>query len=122
MAGKNIVIIEDDQGYLEVLTQVLSQEGYNVITGETGFDLVDSMVDDRPDLIITDLMLPDLSGDKIVGTFQKRDVLAGVPVIVISSRDEEDIREAAKTLNAVDYMRKPVDNQKLIELVKKHIG
>jgi len=122
MAGKNIVLIEDDPGYLEVLTEILTGEGYNVTSGQTGFDLVDNMVDEKPDLVITDLMLPDLSGDKIVSTFQKRDVLEGVPVIVLSSRDEEDIRDAAKRLNAVEYMKKPVDNQKLIEAVKRHIG
>ena len=114
MAGKNIVLIEDDPGYLEVLTEILTGEGYNVTSGQTGFDLVDNMVDEKPDLVITDLMLPDLS--------QKRDVLEGVPVIVLSSRDEEDIRDAAKRLNAVEYMKKPVDNQKLIEAVKRHIG
>ncbi|MFH1414948.1 MAG: response regulator [Elusimicrobiota bacterium] len=120
MAIKTIAIIEDDRDYLQVLTDILEKEGFSVFGASNGFEIINDMVENKPDLIITDLKLPELDGDKVMAAFQDRDVIKGVPILVISSKDEEDIKTAAKKIDAVAYLKKPVDNNKLIELVHKY--
>ncbi len=120
MGMKNIVIIEDDRDYLEVLTELLKTEGYEVYGAETGFDVIERMVDKKPDLVITDLKLPHISGEQVMQVFKDKDVIEGVPVLVISSMDEDDIKEASEKIGAKAYIQKPVDKNELVELVKKY--
>ncbi|MFH1414623.1 MAG: response regulator [Elusimicrobiota bacterium] len=121
MDKKRILIIEDDSDYLDVLTDILKKEDYEVAGVGMGFDVIEDIIDRKPDMIITDLMLPYISGEQIAGILIKNDVIGGIPIIVISSKDENEIREAAGRIDAVGYLRKPVDTDKLLELIKDHI-
>ena len=109
--GKKIVILEDDLDYREVLVKLLEGAGYEVFGGTTGFDIVTKVVEEKPDLILIDLMLPGIPGNKVVDAFQKQDVLSGVPVVILSSKDESEIAEAAKEVNAACWLKKPVDKE-----------
>ncbi|OGS20105.1 MAG: hypothetical protein A2252_11170 [Elusimicrobia bacterium RIFOXYA2_FULL_39_19] len=121
MTKKKIAILEDDRNLLELLTKVLINEGYEVIGASTGSDLANKILDNKPNLIITDIHLPQLSGHKVVELFQKKDIDYYVPVIVMSSKEEEEIKKAAEHVGAVTYFKKPVDLPKMLELVKQHI-
>jgi len=121
MKKKKIAIIEDDRNVLNLLKVILKDEGYEVYGAPTGIEIVNQLVNEKPDLIILDLMLPLLPGEKVIDTFQQKDVITGVPVIVISGKEEKEIKESAKEIGAVAYIKKPVDREKLIELVKKYI-
>jgi len=77
MGMKNIVILEDDKDYLEVLSEFLSSEGYEVFGAETGFDIIEHLVDKKPDLIISDLKLPHMSGEQVMSAFKDKDVIEG---------------------------------------------
>ena len=121
MKKKKVAIIEDDRNNLNLLKVILKDEGYEVYGAPTGIEIVNQLVNKKPDLIILDLMLPLLPGEKVIDAFQQKDVITGVPVIVISGKEEKEIKESAKEIGAVAYIKKPVDRQKLIELVKKYI-
>jgi len=121
MRKKKVAIIEDDRNVLNLLKVILKDEGYEVYGAPTGIEIVNQLVNEKPDLIILDLMLPLLPGEKVIDTFQQKDVITGVPVIVISGKEEKEIKESAKEIGAVAYIKKPVDREKLIELVKKYI-
>ena len=115
-----IVVLEDDKDYREVLTQILEDAGHEVFGAETGFDIVDELVHGSPDLILLDLVLPTLSGDSVIDLFKKKDVIREVPVIILSSKDEEEIKAAADKISAAGWLRKPVDKDELLEAVEKY--
>ncbi|MBN2406364.1 MAG: response regulator [Elusimicrobia bacterium] len=118
---KRIAILEDDDNYREILTERLSGEGYEVIGAASGFDIVREVMTKNPDLIIVDLVLPDVAGNKVIEMFNKKDVIKNVPVIVISSKDKQEIKSAAKEIKAVSWLQKPVDMDNLVTLIKNNI-
>lgn len=106
MDTTKILIIEDDLVFLSVLKQFLTQQGYEVITADTGEAGLALFETAQPDIVLCDLMLPQISGLGVLNTLLK--TLSQVPVIVISgSTDLSDIREAVK-LGASDYFVKPI--------------
>ncbi len=68
-----------------------------------------------------DLMLPLLSGEQVMEAFRQKEMVAGVPIIIISGKTEVEIKKAAKSLGAVSWLRKPFDNKEVVELVKKYL-
>lgn len=121
MKGKKIAVIEDDRNLLELLKKVLAAAGYEVFGAPTGSELAKKVIDNKPDLIITDLGLPQLDGDKVIEVFHKNDVEYMVPVIVMSAWEEFKIKQAAEDIGAVAYMKKPVNQDELLKLIKKYI-
>ncbi len=117
---KKIAIIEDDINLLQLLKTVLKEEGYEVYGATTGIDLVNQLVNNKPDLILLDLMLPLVPGEKVINAFLQKDLLTDVPVIIISGKEEKETKKAAKEIGAVAYLKKPINNKELIELVKKY--
>jgi len=115
-----IVVLEDDKDYREVLTQILEDAGHEVFGAETGFDIVDELVHGSPDLILLDLMLPTLTGDNVIEMFKQKQVIKEVPVVIISSKDDEEIKAAAQKISAAGWLRKPVDRDELLEAVEKY--
>ncbi|MFH1415181.1 MAG: response regulator [Elusimicrobiota bacterium] len=119
-----IAVLEDDRDYREVLTKMLEEAGYEVFSAATGFDMVNEMVNEPPDLILLDLQLPLINGEKVMGMFQQKEVLpAGkIPVIILSSKDEGEIKAAAQKLNAVQWFRKPVEKKDLLSAISRYSG
>lgn len=118
---KTIAIIEDDRDHLELFQKPLEKEGYEVYGAATGFGIIEKMGDKKPDLIILDLKLPALDGEDVVNVFQEKDFTAGIPIIIISSKDAGEIKKAAEKMGASAWVEKPVTNENLIKLVKKYI-
>lgn len=118
---KRIAVLEDDQDYREVLTKSLENAGYEVIGASTGFEMVQDIIEKEPDLILLDLMLPMVDGNKVVDLFKEKEMIKDVPVIVISSKDESEIKKAAEGMNAVGWFQKPVDDTELINAINQHI-
>jgi DNA-binding response OmpR family regulator len=119
---KKIAILEDDKDYREVLIETLKNEGFDVYGAPTGHEIVEKMVKEKPDLILLDLVLPKILGVDVISVFQKKDVIAGVPIIVMSSKDEAEIKEAAEKVNAAGWLKKPVEKNDLLEMIKTHVG
>jgi len=120
MTARKIAIIEDDRNLLELLTKIFTKEGYEVFGAPTGSELAKKVIDNKPELIITDLGLPQLVGEKVIEVFHKNDVEYMVPVIVMSAWSEDEIKQAAEAIGAVAWIKKPVNPEELLKLVEKY--
>jgi len=121
--GKKIALLEDDRDYREVLTKYLEKEGYEVYAAPAGYTIVKDILENQPDLILADLMLPVDRGDEVIEHLKKENVLKkDIPVIIISSKDEPEIKEAAKKAGAVCYFKKPVDKKILLETIRINLA
>ncbi|MCR5142253.1 MAG: response regulator transcription factor [Ruminococcus sp.] len=104
----NILIVDDDKNINDMLSEALENEGYNVTKAYSGTEALRILTDQRPDLLLLDLMLPGLSGEEIL---QRTD---GIPIIVVSAK--VDVSDKVKLLlsGASDYITKPFDMQELL--------
>lgn len=105
---KNIAIIDDDIHIGNMLTEVLTQEGYAVLRAYSGTEALYLLSQNRPDLVLLDLMLPGLSGEEVLPHIK------GIPVIVLSAK--VDVQDKVNLLlgGAADYMTKPFDTKELL--------
>ena len=105
---KTIAIIDDDLYIGDMLTEVLSKEGFSVLRAYSGTEALYLLKEKRPDLVLLDLMLPGMSGEEVLS------YIKGVPVIVLSARSDVKDKIALLLGGAADYMTKPFDTGELL--------
>lgn len=114
-----IVVVEDMDDLRELLAEVLTSEGYHAIMARSGVEALEKMTSVLPDLVITDLTMPEMSGGELVQRMRRSPPLAHLPVIVLTSRErrkaQEELGEAAQSVQQI--LRKPVNLSELITAV-----
>ena len=118
---QKILVIDDSATNVVLLDAILQKEGYEVITSLTakeGLKYVSSM---NPDLILLDLLMPEVSGFDFMKTFNKMEKTKDVPVIIVSAVGTSENKQLSKELGAVNFINKPVDIPALINLIKTTI-
>lgn len=114
-----ILIVDDDKMQLEAISFSLKGDGYDVIQAEDGFEALEVINNEKIDLIISDLMMPNISGLGLLSLL-KQFYFNNIPVIIISSLDKADIVLHSIGLGAVDFICKPIDFKELTKRVKKY--
>jgi DNA-binding response OmpR family regulator len=109
---ETVLLIEDDPAISLGLRKNLKFEGYEVLTAADGEKGLALAIDRRPDLIVLDIMLPNLSGFEIVKTLKRNEV--EIPIIIISAKDQEIDKIMGLDLGADDYMTKPFSVRELV--------
>lgn len=115
MTKATILTIEDDPGLQTVIQMFLEDEGYTVLTGQNGKDLLDTVRTIHVDVILLDLMLPDADGLNMIA--QAR-VFTQAPIIVVSGKDEPTDKILGLELGADDYIGKPFEMRELYARIK----
>jgi len=118
---KLVMIVEDNDLNLKLFRDLLEAHGYATLHTHDGFQVVDLARKNRPDLILMDIQLPDVSGIEITGWLKADDDLKNIPVIAITAfamrGDEEKIRAGG----CDDYLSKPIAVHQFISTVKKYL-
>ena len=117
--GKTVLVIEDEKNIVDILNFNLTREGYTVLEaydGEAGIQLA---LDNNPDLILLDLMLPKVSGFEVCRTL--RQAGSAIPIIMLTAREEETDKVLGLELGADDYITKPFSMRELLARVKANI-
>jgi two-component system sensor histidine kinase ChiS len=116
--GKAVLVVDDDPKNLELLAVKLSQEGYRVITAQSGKDALESIKLEKPGLVLLDIMMPEMNG---IETLQRIKALEpSIPVAMVTAVWDEDEARKAIEAGAYEYITKPIDMEhlKLAVLVK----
>ena len=117
-----VLIIEDVLLQLDMYELALHDVGYNVLRatrGHTGYDVA---VTEKPDVIILDLMLPDVDGWVVCAWLKANPITAAIPVIVLTARDDYDIPLRALHANVADLFHKPCPVDRLSAAIDKALG
>jgi two-component system phosphate regulon response regulator PhoB len=109
-----ILVVEDERDIAALVAYHLTKEGFRVRTVGSGDAALDAVRNERPDLVVLDLMLPELSGYEILEEMRRRPELLDVPVVVLTARREEADRIRGLELGADDYLTKPFSPQELV--------
>ena len=116
MPKRKILIVDDEEFILNLLRNGLTENGFDVITAPDGFEGILSVEDHKPDMVISDIMMPRLSGLDFLKALKNNKETRNIPVILISARDEVEIVQKGLSMGAVDYITKPF---KINEIVGK---
>lgn len=119
---ENILVIDDEYKIVEVIKVYLEKSGYNVITAFNGKDAIKEYENNNIDLIILDLMLPDISGEDICKTLREK---SNVPIIMLTAKIQEEDALNGFNIGADDYVTKPFSPKILVSKVNailKRIG
>lgn len=117
--SKTILIIEDNFEIREGTAEILSLAGdYNVLTAENGKEGVDIALNQRPDLILCDIMMPELDGYGVLYILAKNPITADIPFVFLTAKSERaDLRKAME-MGADDYLTKPFDDIELLNAIE----
>lgn len=115
MAGPRILVVDDDPAILRTLRTNLTARGYEVTVAETGEEALHQSLELPPDLVILDLMLPNLSGLDVGRKLRSE---SAAPILVLSARGEERMKVRALDLGADDYLTKPFGMDELLARVR----
>ncbi len=106
----NVLVVDDSPQKRELLSRKLKQVGHNVVTVEGGMQALEYLRDTTPDIILLDLFMPEMNGDKVLQILKKNENLKEIPVLVVSSSSDMDNVIKCIRLGADDYLPMPVNN------------
>ena len=122
MAGKLVMVVDDEEDIRELLSAVLEKEKYDVITACDGKDCLEKLKTSRPDLILLDMMMPGLSGREVAESIRKNPKTKDIKIIFVTvARFSEIGKDILNSLKVSDYITKPFENDELLERIKKTI-
>ncbi len=119
---KKILIIDDDSTTINIIAHFLQKEDYRVSTSLSGIDGLKKAFKESPDLILLDVMMPDLNGFQFLSIYRKDKENARTPVVILSSLSEEADVLKGLEIGAVDYITKPFSPQVLMAKIKKNLN
>ncbi|MCK0131292.1 response regulator [Flavobacteriaceae bacterium F08102] len=117
---KRILIIEDNPMVVKSLAFKLIRDGYEVVTAADGRDAMERLKTERFSLILTDLMLPFISGSQLIEYIKKN--IPGVPIIVLSTSNQDDIITDAFNMGVDDFITKPFSPNELSLRVRRTLA
>ena len=122
MAQKTVFIIEDEEDAAELFSEMMRVSGFRVLTTSKGKPAISMMTKDKPDLVLLDIMMPEISGLDILRQMQRDPNLSDIPVIVLTAKSmPADIKNGMEA-GASTYLTKPVGFQELKEAVERTLG
>ncbi|MFA5103823.1 MAG: response regulator [Candidatus Margulisiibacteriota bacterium] len=119
---KNILVIEDVEDHLEIVKLILEQHGYNILVATTGLEGLKCARANSPDLVILDVVLPEMNGYEVCKEIKNGADTKEMPVIMLSVRSNPEDIETAYKAGANKYITKPFNLEDLIKEVKKQLG
>ena len=117
-----IMVVEDDPHVLRQIAFALEHEGYAVTTATAGDDALRQLMLDRPDLLVTDVMMPGLDGYEVLTFIRETPRLEGLPVVMLTARAQLDDIQRGLTLGADAYLAKPFDPEELFSVVESLVS
>ena len=112
---KKILVVDDEKPISDIIKFNMVKEGYEVVTAFDGREALEMFEAERPDILILDLMLPEMDGLEVARTIRKT---SNVPIIVLSAKDSEFDKVIGLELGADDYVIKPFRNMELLSRIK----
>ena len=113
----SILSVDDESDVTDLIAFHLRKQGYDVRTAATGREALDQVFRQRPDLMLLDLMLPDIDGFGVCEILRRKPETATLPIVILSAWATDDSRNLGLDLGAIDYLTKPFSPRDLVARV-----
>jgi twitching motility two-component system response regulator PilH len=113
-----ILIVEDSMTEMELMSRYLNESGYNVIKASNAKEALEKAVELKPDVIVTDVVMPEMSGFELCRHLKKHPVTEKVPIIICSNKNQEIDRLWGMKQGADAYITKPYTREQLLRAIK----
>ena len=117
-----ILIVDDSPTEMSKMAKMLEKSGHEVLQATNGADGVALARQEKPDAVLMDIVMPGLNGFQATRQLMKDPETSAIPVIVVTTKDQETDKVWAKRQGAVDYITKPVDEVLLFQTLKKALA
>ena len=118
MSIQKILLVDDSKTELHVLSVLLTRRGYRVRTAESGEEAMKRLLEELPDLILMDVVMPGQNGFQLTRLIKRDERFANVPVIMCTSKNQETDKVWGLRQGACDYVVKPVKAEELLAKIK----
>ncbi|MFW5752226.1 MAG: response regulator [bacterium] len=117
---QDFILVVDDSSVNNLLMQnILEEEGYTILTVESGKEALSMIRQKSPVLVILDIMMPDLDGFEVLENLKTDDKTMNIPVMMLTARNNSRDKQKALALGALDYIIKPIDIPDVIARIKR---
>ena len=113
-----ILVVEDSPSELELISHFLNESGYKVIKATDGKEALEKLELEKPDLVITDVVMPGMSGFELCRSLKRNPATQKVPIVICSSKNQEIDRLWAMRQGADTYVTKPYTREELLRAIK----
>lgn len=117
-----ILIADDEPNILLSLEFLMQREGYQVLVARDGQQALDAILQQRPDLVLLDVMMPKKSGFDVLQAVREHDEIAGLRILMLTAKGRDTDMAKGLALGADDYMTKPFSTRELVEKVRALLG
>ena len=118
MAIKKVLVVDDSKTELMYLTDMLGKNGFSVKTAENAEDAFRRLAEDKPELILMDVVMPGQNGFQLTRAISRDPLYADIPIIMCTSKNQETDRVWGMRQGAKDYITKPVNQEELMAKIK----
>jgi DNA-binding response OmpR family regulator len=118
---EKVLIVDDEIDLLRLLAYILRAEDFKVVEAATGADALKKVISDKPDVILLDVMLPDMSGIDVCKKVREMFPSSRVPIIMLSARVQASDKAAGIEAGADEYVTKPFDMEDLVTRIREHL-
>ncbi|MCI0708360.1 MAG: response regulator [Ignavibacteriae bacterium] len=119
---KHILVVDDEPAWIGALSMVLESKGYDVRSASSGAEALKTLKQYKPDLILSDVRMPDMNGFDFLDSLKKLPAIASTPVVFLSAVDDFHARKVARELGAADYILKPISEQDMLSTLEKYLS
>lgn len=117
--AKKFLIVDDSAAIRQLISLTLKGAGHEVLTAENGSDAVSKLVNSRPDMVITDLNMPDMDGIELIKKLRSMPDYKYCPVLMLTTESQETMKQEGRRAGASGWIVKPFTAEQLLEVVKK---
>lgn len=114
-----VLIVDDSPTETHKMTQILDKHGYEVLTAESGEDGVAKAKQTLPDVVLMDIVMPGLNGFQATRQLSKNASTSHIPVIIVTTKDQETDRLWGQRQGAKGYLTKPIDSNSLVNAISE---
>ena len=118
MSGKKVLVADDEIHIVHVVAIKLRNNGYEVISAENGAEAFELACSEKPDIIVTDLQMPVMTGMELVEKLRQDEATKGIPVIMLTARDFTVEAEREKDLQISEFLSKPFSPKELLRSIE----
>ena len=116
-----ILIVDDEEDVREYLTRLLARRNFKTISASSGKECLKTAAQERPDLILLDILMPEMNGYTVLASLRSDEATQGIPVIMLTAKRESDSIFESMNLGSTDYLMKPINNEVLLRTIRRYV-